>query len=82
MLIEFYPINGGVFKLEIPLPLPPRYRIAKHSDPCVAYLGSEHPLDSYQTSYHEFELAIIKPNCPFAKNVVGIPRKAYREKRG
>ena len=82
MLVEFYSLEKGVFKLDIPLPLPPIYRVPM-IPPTVAcsFKDHEYPPPTPKMWYIEFELAIIKTTAPFAENVIGLPRKAYKEKR-
>jgi hypothetical protein len=82
MIVEFYPIAGSLFKREMFLPLPPTYRIALPSKPIVGMFWNIELPPKPTIDYMEFELAIIKYTFhPSLPNVVGLPRKAYRERK-
>ena len=77
MIIEFYLADGKSFMREMPIPLPPTYRIAIR--PKVgAFFTNNNPL-LIDENYIEFKLGIIKYKYHPLSNVVGLPRKAYRE---
>lgn len=85
MFIEFHPTYGPTFKVEIPLPLPPRYRIIMPQLISSSMFSNEIIPSTSQINYREFELSIVEKkfnrNFPEVANVVGLPRKVYREIR-
>jgi hypothetical protein len=78
MIIEFYLKDGRSFMREMGLPLPNTYRIIKPNNPIIEMLHDNKPIDMSE-NYIEFKLGTIRYGYHPLSNVVGLPRKAYKE---